>query len=72
MKYLRFEIYSTDESGSLNWGLKLWAANDRSRGLVSIFGWGQTAQPEKNFALAASRAKYLKKLDKQAVLCVNC
>ena len=34
----RFEIYSTDESGSRNFELKFWAAHNLSRGLVSIFG----------------------------------
>ena len=34
---LRFEIYSTDESGSLNKSLKFWAAGDFCRKLVFVF-----------------------------------
>ena len=35
---LRFEIYSTDESGSLNKSLKFWADGDFGRKLVFVFG----------------------------------
>jgi len=35
---LRFEIYSTDESGILNKSLKFLPLHHRSPGLVSIFG----------------------------------
>lgn len=38
---LKFEIYSTDESGSLNFCLKCWAARDECPRLVSVFGRGQ-------------------------------
>jgi hypothetical protein len=37
---LRFEIYSTDESGILNKSLKFLPLHHRSPGLVSIFGPG--------------------------------
>ena len=37
---LRFEIYSTDESGRLNLGLRFGAAHNACRKLVSVFGRG--------------------------------
>ncbi len=47
-----FEIYSIDESGSLNKSLKLGALHDTSRGLISVFGRGQArygqARPAKS------------------------
>ena len=48
----RFEIYSIDESGSLNKSLKLGSFHDTSRGLISVFGRGQArygqARPAKS------------------------
>ncbi len=48
----RFEIYSIDESGSLNKSLKLGSIHDTSRGRISVFGpdqarYGQ-ARPAKS------------------------
>jgi hypothetical protein len=48
----RFEIYSIDESRSLNKSLKLGSLHDTSRGLISVFGRGQArygqARPAKS------------------------
>ena len=48
----RFEIYSIDESGSLNKSLKLGSLHDTSRGLISVFGRSQArygqARPAKS------------------------
>jgi len=41
---LRFEIYSTDESGSLNKSLKFWADGDFCRKLVFVFGRDKKAE----------------------------
>ena len=41
---LRFKIYSTDESGSLNKSLKFWAAGDFGRKLVFVFGRDKKAE----------------------------
>ena len=39
----RFDIYSTDESGSLNKSLKLWVAGESCRSQVSVFRRHQKA-----------------------------
>jgi len=41
---LRFEIYSTDESGSLNKSLKFWADGEFCRKIVFIFGGDKKAE----------------------------
>jgi hypothetical protein len=41
---LRFEIYSTDESGSLNKSLKFGADGDSCRKLVFVFGRDKKAE----------------------------
>jgi hypothetical protein len=41
---LRFEIYSTDESGNLNKSLKFWADGDFFRKLVFVFGRDKQAE----------------------------
>ena len=41
---LRVEIYSTDESGSLNKSLKFWAAGDFCRKIVFVFRLDKKAE----------------------------
>ena len=59
---MRFEIYSTDESGSLNFGLKFGDQHDLSQGLVPVFGWVNSGEPisrDRNYSPDCGCAMFL-------------